>query len=163
MSLSTVAEQANHEIWSRVRFLHGALNNGEPSECSSRNIPDAGNCAHRLARSGVVFASHAVYPTFTDDEFASISLTGTYPGVHGFFGNAWRYRAVAKGKNAKGATTSPISYWCSSLNSSARGATTQGRLTLLTMLQGRTSQRGWWLLFGKFGAAFIQALGSAAG
>ena len=40
-----------------------------------------------LARSGVVFADHhAVYPTFTMMNSASIA-TGTYPGVHGFYGN----------------------------------------------------------------------------
>ena len=37
-----------------------------------------------LARTGVVFADHhAVYPTFTMMNSASIA-TGTYPGVHGF-------------------------------------------------------------------------------
>ena len=36
-----------------------------------------------LARSGVVFSDHhAVYPTFTMMNSASIA-TGTYPGVHG--------------------------------------------------------------------------------
>ena len=40
-----------------------------------------------LARSGVVFADHhAVYPTFTMMNSASIA-TGTYPGTHGFYGN----------------------------------------------------------------------------
>src|SRR5438309_8745834 len=40
-----------------------------------------------LARSGTVFADHhAVYPTFTMMNSASIA-TGTYPGVHGFYGN----------------------------------------------------------------------------
>ena len=40
-----------------------------------------------LARTGVVFADHhAVYPTFTMMNSASIA-TGTYPGVHGFYGN----------------------------------------------------------------------------
>src|SRR5262249_56076678 len=55
-----------------------------------------------LARSGVVFADHhAVYPTFTMMNSASIG-TGTYPGVHGFYGNVV-YAPSAKGKNAKGA------------------------------------------------------------
>src|SRR5881227_4317401 len=55
-----------------------------------------------LARSGVVFADHhAVYPTFTMMNSASIA-TGTYPGVHGFYGNVV-YAPSAKGKNAKGA------------------------------------------------------------
>ena len=41
----------------------------------------------RMARAGVVFADHhAVYPTFTMMNSASIA-TGTYPGVHGFYGN----------------------------------------------------------------------------
>src|SRR5437667_1474872 len=55
----------------------------------------------RLARSGVVFADHhAVYPTFTMMNSASIA-TGTYPGSHGFYGNVV-YAPNAKGKNAKG-------------------------------------------------------------
>src|SRR5437899_6581212 len=55
-----------------------------------------------LARSGVVFADHhAVYPTFTMMNSASIA-TGTYPGVHGFYGNVV-YAPLARGKNAKGA------------------------------------------------------------
>jgi len=55
-----------------------------------------------LARSGVVFADHhAVYPTFTMMNSASIA-TGTYPGVHGFYGNVV-YAPFARGKNAKGA------------------------------------------------------------
>src|SRR3989475_8921423 len=55
-----------------------------------------------LARSGVIFADHhAVYPTFTMMNSASIA-TGTYPGVHGFYGNVV-YAPLARGKNAKGA------------------------------------------------------------
>src|SRR5215212_1989698 len=55
-----------------------------------------------LARSGVVFADHhAVYPTFTMMNSASIA-TGAYPGAHGFYGNVV-YAPSAKGKNAKGA------------------------------------------------------------
>jgi predicted AlkP superfamily pyrophosphatase or phosphodiesterase len=55
-----------------------------------------------LARSGVVFTDHhAVYPTFTMMNSASIA-TGTYPGMHGFYGNVV-YAPSAKGKNAKGA------------------------------------------------------------
>jgi arylsulfatase A-like enzyme len=54
-----------------------------------------------LARSGVMFADHyAVYPTFTMMNSASIA-TGTYPGVHGFYGNVV-YVPSAKGRNAKG-------------------------------------------------------------
>src|SRR5438132_9186293 len=54
-----------------------------------------------LARSGVVFADHhAVYPTFTMMNSASIA-TGTYPGTHGFYGNVV-YAPNARGKNAKG-------------------------------------------------------------
>ena len=54
-----------------------------------------------LARSGVIFADHrAVYPTFTMMNSASIA-TGTYPGVHGFYGNVV-YAPKASGKNAKG-------------------------------------------------------------
>src|SRR6516225_10236854 len=55
-----------------------------------------------LSRSGVVFADHhAVYPTFTMMNSASIA-TGTYPGTHGFYGNVV-YAPSAKGQNAKGA------------------------------------------------------------
>src|ERR1043165_4881771 len=55
-----------------------------------------------LARSGVVFADHhAVYPTFTMMNSASIA-TGAYPGAHGFYGNVV-YTPWARGKNAKGA------------------------------------------------------------
>src|SRR5690349_19735926 len=54
-----------------------------------------------LARTGVVFADHhAVYPTFTMMNSASIA-TGTYPGAHGFYGNVV-YAPNAKGTNAKG-------------------------------------------------------------
>src|SRR5205814_7355614 len=54
-----------------------------------------------LARTGVVFADHhAVYPTFTMMNSASIA-TGTYPGAHGFYGNVV-YAPHASGKNAKG-------------------------------------------------------------
>ena len=54
-----------------------------------------------LARSGVVFADHhSVYPTFTMMNSASIA-TGTYPAVHGFYGNVV-YTPNARGKNAKG-------------------------------------------------------------
>src|SRR5262249_55979264 len=55
-----------------------------------------------LARTGVVFADHhAVYPTFTMMNSASIA-TGTYPGAHGFYGNVV-YAPHASGRNAKGA------------------------------------------------------------
>jgi predicted AlkP superfamily pyrophosphatase or phosphodiesterase len=54
-----------------------------------------------LARSGVVFADHhAVYPTFTMMNSASIA-TGMYSGVHGFYGNVV-YAPSARGKNTKG-------------------------------------------------------------
>ena len=54
-----------------------------------------------LARTGVVFADHhAVYPTFTMMNSASIA-TGTYPDAHGFYGNVV-YAPRASGKNAKG-------------------------------------------------------------
>src|SRR5256885_9855919 len=43
---------------------------------------------------------HAVYPTFTMMNSASIA-TGTYPGTHGFYGNVV-YEPNARGKNAKG-------------------------------------------------------------
>src|SRR6516225_7347501 len=54
-----------------------------------------------LARTGVVFADHhAVYPTFTMMNSASIA-TGTYPGAHGFYGNVV-YAPRASGRNSKG-------------------------------------------------------------
>lgn len=54
-----------------------------------------------LARSGAIFADHhSVYPTFTMMNSASIA-TGTYPAVHGFYGNVV-YAPNARGKNAKG-------------------------------------------------------------
>src|SRR5438445_4833475 len=52
-----------------------------------------------LARSGVVFADHyAVYPTFTMMNSASIA-TGTYPGMHGFYGNVL-YAPNSNGKKS---------------------------------------------------------------
>ena len=70
--------------------------------------PDIAPNYFALARSGVVFADHhAVYPTFTMMNSASIA-TGTYPGVHGFYGNVV-YAPSAKGRNAKGAD---IHFFC---------------------------------------------------
>src|SRR5262245_66617213 len=64
--------------------------------------PDIAPNYFALARSGVVFADHhAVYPTFTMMNSASIA-TGAYAGVHGFYGNVV-YAPSAKGRNAKGA------------------------------------------------------------
>src|SRR6516165_7148982 len=64
--------------------------------------PDIAPNYFRTAQSGVVFADHhAVYPTFTMMNSASIA-TSTYPGVHGFYGNVV-YAPSAKGQNAKGA------------------------------------------------------------
>src|SRR4051812_8549955 len=55
-----------------------------------------------LADSGAVFTDHhAVYPTFTMMNSASIA-TGAYPGAHGFYGNVV-YAPTATGRNAKGA------------------------------------------------------------
>src|SRR5438128_9465376 len=111
-----------------------------------------------LARSGVVFADHhAVYPTFTMMNSASIA-TGTYPGVHGFYGNVV-YAPSAKGKNAKGADidfSAPAFIEDFGVVEAVRDAY-QGRLTLVsTMLQAAQAK---WLTtaaIGKFGAAFIQ-------
>src|SRR5712664_1862311 len=64
--------------------------------------PDIARNYFALTRSGTVFADHhAVYPTFTMMNSASIA-TGTYPGAHGFYGNVV-YAPSAKGRNAKGA------------------------------------------------------------
>ena len=66
-------------------------------DVTSENMPNY----FALARSGVVFADHhAVYPTFTMMNAASIA-TGTYPGTHGFYGNVV-YAPNAKGKECKG-------------------------------------------------------------
>src|SRR4026209_2728647 len=90
-----------------------------------------------LARSGVVFADHhAVYPTFTMMNSASIA-TGAYPGVHGFYGNVV-YAPSAKGRNAKGAEidfSAPAFIEDFGVVEAVRDSY-QGRLTLVpTMLQ----------------------------
>jgi arylsulfatase A-like enzyme len=111
-----------------------------------------------LARSGVVFADHhAVYPTFTMMNSASIA-TGTYPGVHGFYGNVV-YAPSAKGKNAKGADidfSAPAFIEDFGVVEAVRDAY-QGRLTLVsTMLQAGQAKGLTTAAIGKFGAAFIQ-------
>ena len=93
----------------------------------------------RIARSGVVFADHhAVYPTFTMMNSASIA-TGTYPGVHGFYGNVV-YAPSAKGRNAKGAEidfSAPAFIEDFGVVEAVRNAY-RGKLTLVpTMLQAR--------------------------
>jgi len=111
-----------------------------------------------LARSGVVFADHhAVYPTFTMMNSASIA-TGTYPARHGFYGNVV-YAPNAKGKNAKG---SPIDFAAPAFIEDfgvveAVRDSYQGRLTLIpTMLQAAQARGLTTAAVGKFGAAFIQ-------
>src|SRR6266566_68897 len=111
-----------------------------------------------LGRSGVVFADHhAVYPTFTMMNSASIA-TGTYPGMHGFYGNVV-YAPNAKGKNAKGVT---IDFWAPAFIEDfgvveAVRDSYQGRLTLVsTMLQAAQAKGLTTAAIGKFGAAFIQ-------
>jgi len=111
-----------------------------------------------LARSGVVFADHhAVYPTFTMMNSASIA-TGAYPGVHGFYGNVV-YAPSAKGKNAKGADiefSAPAFIEDFGVVEAVRDAY-QGRLTLVsTMLQAAEAKGLTTAAIGKFGAAFIQ-------
>src|SRR5437773_8824877 len=111
-----------------------------------------------LARSGVVFADHhAVYPTFTMMNSASIA-TGTYPGMHGFYGNVV-YAPNAKGKNAKGVTIdflAPAFIEDFGVVEAVRDAY-QGRLTLVsTMLQAAQAKGLTTAALGKFGAAFIQ-------
>ena len=111
-----------------------------------------------LARSGVVFADHhAVYPTFTMMNSASIA-TGTYPGAHGFYGNVV-YAPSAKGKNAKGAEidfSAPAFIEDFGVVEAVRDAY-QGRLTLVsTMLQAAQAKGLTTAAVGKFGAAFIQ-------
>src|SRR5215472_13695751 len=111
-----------------------------------------------LARSGVVFADHhAVYPTFTMMNSASIA-TGAYPGVHGFYGNVV-YAPSAKGRNAKGADidfSSPAFIEDFGVVEAVRDSY-QGKLTLVaTMLQAAQAKGLTTVAVGKFGAAFIQ-------
>src|SRR5437870_806027 len=111
-----------------------------------------------LARSGVVFADHhAVYPTFTMMNSASIA-TGAYPGVHGFYGNVV-YAPSAKGRNAKGADidfSAPAFIEDYGVVEAVREAY-QGKLTLAsTMLQAAQAKGLTTAAIGKFGAAFIQ-------
>jgi arylsulfatase A-like enzyme len=111
-----------------------------------------------LARSGVVFADHhAVYPTFTMMNSASIA-TGTYPGVHGFYGNVV-YAPLAKGKNAKGVNldfAAPAFIEDFGVVEAVREHY-QGKLTLVsTMLQAAQAKGLTTAAVGKFGAAFIQ-------
>src|SRR6202521_4080008 len=111
-----------------------------------------------LARSGVVFADHhAVYPTFTMMNSASIA-TGTYPGIHGFYGNVV-YAPNAKGKNAKGVAIdflAPAFIEDFGVVEAVRDSY-QGRLTLVsTLLQTAQAKGLTTAAIGKFGAAFIQ-------
>jgi hypothetical protein len=111
-----------------------------------------------LARTGVVFADHhAVYPTFTMMNSASIA-TGTYPGAHGFYGNVV-YAPSASGKNAKGTEidfSAPAFIEDFGVVEAVREAY-QGRLTLVpTLLQAAQAKGMTTAAVGKFGAAFIQ-------
>jgi arylsulfatase A-like enzyme len=111
-----------------------------------------------LARSGVVFSDHhAVYPTFTMMNSASIA-TGTYPGIHGFYGNVV-YAPKAKGKNAKGVAidfAAPAFIEDFGVVEAVRDSY-QGRLTLVsTLLQTAQAKGLTTAAVGKFGAAFIQ-------
>jgi arylsulfatase A-like enzyme len=111
-----------------------------------------------LARSGVVFADHhAVYPTFTMMNSASIA-TGTYPDAHGFYGNVV-YAPLAEGRNAKGADidfSAPAFIEDFGVVEAVRDSY-QGKLTLVsTMLQAAQAKGLTTAAVGKFGAAFIQ-------
>jgi arylsulfatase A-like enzyme len=111
-----------------------------------------------LARTGVVFADHhAVYPTFTMMNSASIA-TGTYPGAHGFYGNVV-YAPHARGENAKGSEidfSAPAFIEDFGVVEAVREAY-QGRLTLVPTLLQRAQAKGLTTAaVGKFGAAFIQ-------
>jgi arylsulfatase A-like enzyme len=111
-----------------------------------------------LARSGVTFADHhAVYPTFTMMNSASIA-TGTYPGGHGFYGNVV-YVPSGKGRNAKGGEidfSAPAFIEDFGVVESVRDAYA-GRLTLVpTILQVAQAKGLTTVAIGKFGAAFIQ-------
>src|SRR5262250_388297 len=120
--------------------------------------PDIAPNYFALARAGVVFADHhAVYPTFTMMNSASIA-TGAYPGVHGFYGNVV-YAPSAKGRNAKGADidfSAPAFIEDFGVVEAVRDAY-QGKLTLVsTMLQAAQAKGLTTAAIGKFGAAFIQ-------
>src|SRR5436853_2639958 len=111
-----------------------------------------------LARSGVVFADHhAVYPTFTMMNSASIA-TGTYPGTHGFYGNVG-YAPNARGKHAKGVDidfSAPAFIEDFGVVEAVRDSY-QGKLTRVsTMLQAAQAKGLTTATIGKFGAAFIQ-------
>jgi arylsulfatase A-like enzyme len=111
-----------------------------------------------LARSGTVFTDHhAVYPTFTMMNSASIA-TGTYPGAHGFYGNVV-YAPSAKGRNAKGARidfSAPAFIEDFGVVEAVREAY-RGKLTLIpTLLQVAQTKGLTTAAVGKFGAAFIQ-------
>src|SRR6267143_7081908 len=111
-----------------------------------------------LARSGVVFADHhAVYPTFTMMNSASIA-TGTYPGAHGFYGNVV-YAPRARGRNAKGAEidfSAPAFIEDFGVVEAVRDSY-QGKLTLVsTMLEAAQAKGLTTATIGKFGAAIIQ-------
>lgn len=111
-----------------------------------------------LARSGIVFADHhAVYPTFTMMNSASIA-TGAYPGAHGFYGNVV-YAPNARGKNAKGVDidfSAPAFIEDFGVVEAVRESY-QGKLTLVsTMLQAAQAKGLTTAAIGKFGAAFIQ-------
>jgi hypothetical protein len=88
---------------------------------------------------------------------ASIA-TGTYPGVHGFYGNVV-YAPSANGKNAKGVEidfSAPAFIEDFGVVEAVRDAY-QGRLTLVsTMLQTAQGKGLTTAAIGKFGAAFIQ-------
>jgi arylsulfatase A-like enzyme len=120
--------------------------------------PDIAPNYFALARSGAVFADHhAVYPTFTMMNSASIA-TGAYPGTHGFYGNVV-YAPSAKGRNAKGADidfSAPAFIEDFGVVEAVREAY-KGRLTLVsTMLQAAQAKGLTTAAIGKFGAAFIQ-------
>jgi arylsulfatase A-like enzyme len=120
--------------------------------------PDIAPNYFALARSGVVFADHhAVYPTFTMMNSASIA-TGAYPGSHGFYGNVV-YAPSAKGRNAKGAEidfSAPAFIEDFGVVEAVREAYGD-RLTLVsTMLQAAQAKGLTTAAIGKFGAAFIQ-------
>src|SRR5437764_605952 len=109
-----------------------------------------------LARSGVVFTDHhAVYPTFTMMNSASIA-TGTYPGVHGFYGNVV-YAPRARGKNAKGVEidfSAPAFIEDFGVVEAVRESY-QGKLTLVTtMLQAAKAKGLATASIGKFVDAF---------
>jgi arylsulfatase A-like enzyme len=150
-SLQAQQQSAGSAVRRVIVFVYDGL---RADDVTPDNMPNY----FALARSGVVFADHhAVYPTFTMMNSASIA-TGTYPGMHGFYGNVV-YAPKASGRNAKGVDidfSAPAFIEDFGVVEAVRESY-QGKLTLVsTMLQAAQAKGLTTAAIGKFGAAFIQ-------